>query len=499
MDTIDAIDSQIFALEGEIARLQAQIRELRTRRNALTSPLCRLPLDVLYRVLMVLASGEQRTPQIFKAHDMDWVAPHFRQTAKWTKVFGVCKHIRSVSSAWPLLWSHINLNHANAEWIDYCVRRAGTVPLSITYEESVSRVDTDAVASILPQAEDACIVLSRQCKNPSSIESVLNKRLEFLRAFIYAPSPLHVFALTPRFLGGATSNLTKLVLRNTVLSTGDLEFPSLVHLDFETLSGQEDPHRLLSFLSNCPILESLFLSNGAFERLDENTTPINIPYLKILHVKDVLTSIPAILRIFPIPSQEMFFSIIPSTWAHVESPRITALRGQVYGKVRSLFNIDLESSPAPVVSVRSEWCKEIHGLCTCLTVERPGDELAPKMTYSERCIYRQQETISRMLLSVRRLVVHETPNEQMPSALDYIVNHPGDAVPAIEHIVFEDFRDRFDRLERWLSCRTAAGRRIPVIEFHKCSLQPLDRIMRFGDKISMQRLVDKLLVDGQPI
>jgi hypothetical protein len=123
------------------------------------------------------------------------------------------------------------------------------------------------------------------------------------------------------------------VFRNTTLSTSGLAFSSLIHFDFEAAFGQEDPHSVLCFIKHCLSLERLFLGGGAFERLENNVMLISIPHLTILHVKDVLTSMPTILRIFPIPSEELFYSVVLSARTSIASPQIVALRDRVLGQV----------------------------------------------------------------------------------------------------------------------------------------------------------------------
>jgi hypothetical protein len=207
MSTLGTIDSQISELQNQIAQLQARIRKLHTQRNALTSPLCWLAPDLLHPILIVLAKGERHIPDDYEAREVEWVMPPFGQTSKWIKVIGVCKYIHTVSTSWPLLWSYVDLNHANTKWINLCAKRAGSVPLCITYDQAVSRADVTKAATSLSHSENACIALSRRCRNISAVVTVLNERIPFLRELLYAPPSFHVFDLTSQFLGGATSSL----------------------------------------------------------------------------------------------------------------------------------------------------------------------------------------------------------------------------------------------------------------------------------------------------
>lgn len=111
MDTIESIDLAIAPLQDLVSSLQARIRALHIRRNAL-SPLCSFPDDIILYIIDILADCDQYDPMLvpFSFADSEDNKCDTPLGWGWPRIMGVCTRTRSLALQNTHLWTHINLN-----------------------------------------------------------------------------------------------------------------------------------------------------------------------------------------------------------------------------------------------------------------------------------------------------------------------------------------------------------------------------------------------------
>lgn len=153
-DVID-LDSQIVALQRQLSRLQET-------RNKKTSPLCRMPEELLVRFLSHL----QNT--LLLEHSLD----------DWTATLRVCRYIRRVGLQWSKLWSTIQIT--TEKDLDSALRRMrccqgprndSQLSLDVHLDELSPRVDSEklktSLKSLAPRIRELSLLTSYRWLLPS--------------------------------------------------------------------------------------------------------------------------------------------------------------------------------------------------------------------------------------------------------------------------------------------------------------------------------------------
>jgi hypothetical protein len=217
-DSFEALENQIAALSGHIEGLQAQLRRLYTRRNAHV-PLCRLPADVLLRILDVMAESEL-TP-VTSGNIKSRRHPD-RRSSEWTRLANVCTHTRTLALETSSVWTCIDLNRL--KWANLCVSRAAGAALNICYSgeshwnQNGRVLRRQELLKVLPAAQHATLEVNTGPYARNNSEEI--KALEALDAGFNQPLPalrsldlsFYRFKMSSNFLGG-TSSLRSLTLR----------------------------------------------------------------------------------------------------------------------------------------------------------------------------------------------------------------------------------------------------------------------------------------------
>jgi hypothetical protein len=101
-DTYLSLDAQIDLIETEIARLRAQARELRVRRNAL-APFARLPAEVVHFILDIVMQNTLLEQDPYapwsRSNPEVWYASQER--IGWTNILGMRTFLRDLAIAYP--------------------------------------------------------------------------------------------------------------------------------------------------------------------------------------------------------------------------------------------------------------------------------------------------------------------------------------------------------------------------------------------------------------
>jgi hypothetical protein len=122
-------EADCAALERQYAELYTIQSTMRARRNASVSPLCRLPLELVVRILEHIAPFDLPYDR-----PVEWP----EECVGWEPAMLVCTHLRAAALSSPALWARIT--DANRKtWYELCIRRSGATPLSISLIEHTSR------------------------------------------------------------------------------------------------------------------------------------------------------------------------------------------------------------------------------------------------------------------------------------------------------------------------------------------------------------------------
>jgi hypothetical protein len=133
MDTTESLDTTIALLQDQVVELQARIRGLQTRRNALV-PLGRLPDEILLYILEIMAHADRYDPKFASLPSPHTWWSAIESPAKWPHIMGVCTRMRSLALQNAHLWTHINLN-AHDGWVELCLERSHVCPLTVSFNE----------------------------------------------------------------------------------------------------------------------------------------------------------------------------------------------------------------------------------------------------------------------------------------------------------------------------------------------------------------------------
>jgi hypothetical protein len=330
--TIATFDSRITALE-DLASNRAGLTSsrdliaLKRERNALT-PLCTSPDEIIVRILANLTNVPHLSESFFHT---ELSSP----SRTWLVALSVCFRLRNVSNNSPELWSFVDCS-AKHEWVKTCIERAGAHPLrayALTNSKtSIPYTNTkELVTSILQRAKLAEIRFAfedNQMGSDSVLQFLLDltfpslpEGLEYLRAFCISVLPPSTI-----FLDGKCENLVELALYNFTFPHHPA-CPRLRRLKLEMLHQSDGDYILvLDWLRSLPLLEILMLGRiGATgsrtygvnheARLEKwatsghSSAKISMPYLRVLWIKEALSTIWLLLEILPTPSHSLSLHI----------------------------------------------------------------------------------------------------------------------------------------------------------------------------------------------
>jgi hypothetical protein len=212
-------DKQIAALEEAKAYYHGDYRPqlfvLRSRRNELASPLCRLPLDVLKHILALVVEERHRLYDRF-------LLQYLVLEGGWINVFAVCGHIRAAALGSPTLWRCIYLI-GRPDWRKFCLERSRQCDLVLVFnpedDPDDRRHDPELLIAHVGRAQEVHIHVEKQSSNTKIQASVLQQHLPRLRTLAYSAMEASPVMLDAGFMGGRTASLTSLSLHAVTLSS----------------------------------------------------------------------------------------------------------------------------------------------------------------------------------------------------------------------------------------------------------------------------------------
>jgi hypothetical protein len=281
------IDKKIAAVELEIARLQAQVIDMKRTRNSLT-PLCRLPSEILVDIILRTQAPELRkfdggyNPLLY----------NFEHDQKWEKVTLTCSHIHHMCIVTPYLWTHIDLLWSNTKILRY-IARSGVVNLTLYWDPA------EYVMPRFPKSREVDAFLTRRCFDRDCAAQIsLTSNSEHERAVIMQAveesakhfKTLHIDLsnsdywtwLNPLKIYPALVELS--ITRGSIHVPMTIHIPLLsrLHLHEVTLDNGLPP--LIELLQHTPLLTEVLLcevvSHKTYERITSlSKHSLNLPAL----------------------------------------------------------------------------------------------------------------------------------------------------------------------------------------------------------------------------
>ncbi|KAJ6493910.1 hypothetical protein C8R47DRAFT_393100 [Mycena vitilis] len=291
-------EEQMCSIDAEIAWHYEQIALLKAKRNAI-APICRLPNELLSRIIMIYAVDSDELSNL-----------------KWTKIMKVCWRWRHLGLAAQPLWACIDLGWSGSQWdrLYGQLTRSGVAPLNVKIAHCVS-----AQISIILEhsARIQVLEISGEARHIHDLLAVIpqhdfplltsltldpnSKRDEIPEGFM-AVLPTHV-------LTGGIPNLRKLALSSINLPwtlVRGLESLSLTNSGNSDGSSVHNFDALFAMLRLCPTLQTLRLAKVLPMQGDfAGNFTVPLPALVHLDLRDDVTLCQIVLNHLDFPSSAL--------------------------------------------------------------------------------------------------------------------------------------------------------------------------------------------------
>jgi hypothetical protein len=491
-DGIDDIDRRVAKLQAQRIQLASDRRQLYTRRNALTA-LCRLPYDVIYRVLQCLRTLPHPSWQDLSTQDPHrYRAPRPSGRNEWTRIMLVCTHLRAAALSSPNLWSRVDVDDGSREWAWLCVERAKSslLDLHILDDENAYKNYAEfrrATASV-SQAGSLNILRTYDAWQ-NGLYNTLRHKTPFLRSLVYTSTPDMKLAikLTPSLIGDLSSALTKLVIEHTILNVDSPRFPALVYLDLYDCTSKYSSD-ILELVAGSPRLEQLYLNKIRSVR-NTGVGAVSLPRLAFLGFSSGLEVVTYFIPFLPIPERG-YFIIEPTSDSTSSELHLRAFQCAI-----SAFGLPgIEDSSMPIIGLHN---KKVEGINhVCLLLERRGiTGGTPSMTYEDHS--RTIEVFDTILDCAKALYVHN--DVFAPAFFHSGYTRAGDALHALEHLVIEDFHNHLYHFKDWILERLKTGKPLKTIDFRGSERYVKDYVTlrALGRAIVAAGAAEQVLVNGQ--
>jgi hypothetical protein len=505
MRRVDFIGRETKLLQNQILDLQAQERQLFTRRNAL-APLCNLPTEVLLDILDLLSPRTQTN------HGDKLWRRYGRGRVGWASVMGVCTRMRSLVLNTPRLWADVNLNR-NVEWTRLCLERSMSSHLQVSFDEEDALHWSEYEDKQPSIPEDQVLHLGHSFETSFPRASVINLNIELTDQLFHtvcdvlrAPSLPYLRSLTYTtncdffideellsdgaipVLRGATA-LTHLVLTTIQFLSPELSLPSLVHFELETHAGAYSQAAFFNFLRHSPLLKHLCLDvRYPCHSLNRpaDVVPIHLPCLLTLDLTMDMSYLMSHLNALPAPKDKpcVYVEGFMFTSNHAAHDA-TALLKEVFIYMWAMLDV---TQKTPVVEITNAYAQE-H---SSLELTHPGTRIH---TVAFNCAGS---------LSVLRPVLDPVRSIRViglcsPGIWDWAARDPLHNLASVESAEVSHMCDK--RLQAslcaWLLARTGVNRRIRVLDLRGCGRpRQTDCVSGETEKEVLQRMAPELMDAG---
>jgi hypothetical protein len=510
MKASEFLDREIAVVHNQVSELQTRLRRLQARGNALV-PFCRLPTEILVRIMDMLAAPTSDAPQT-PACGEDKKDGKRSGLAGWTHVMGTCTRMRSLVLNTPRLWAEVDLTR-NSEWIKLCMERSASCPLTVTFDEDLvpwpgcecemgerpkfseeqSAFLEKQFKSTLPRAASIDIHLPNHFEWAYSVDEVLCRTaFPHLRSLTYRVDEVEEhdpnLDSSREFLGGASA-LTHIVLAGMEISVCDLSLPSLVRLEMQDVVILEGPVALARFIAQTPLLEDLRLG-FEFNHTPSQPSlpPIHLPHLRTLHIKTTCSKLCiAYLQAISMPKDELHACVRMAS-----GPDAALLQGEFFNHVWDLLDTDGKTPTMKIGSVHDYYRDDRVSLETT----HPGKRIS-SVRYQ---FISPLDTLKPILDRVR--AIHITPGKTL--SLHRLITPT--QLMAVERVTVDEACKHTDQnlLRSWLRARIDAGHRLRLLDLRGCSKgcsshhgqEETQGIRTLATELNNEPLVDELFIDG---
>jgi hypothetical protein len=244
--------------------------------------LFRLPTDILQEILLDLVLEDHLSRDDAQhshrglgddARLLDSVRYRFGFRSTWQRIMLVCTYLRQLAISYPLLWSFVNLN-TNRDWITLSLRRAGSVPLSLSYYQH-SGMHNDyrqrnaegayrVLLYLLPRACDVHLFLDHAAKI-DAIQTVLRAPMPNLRTISYHLRRAQNVPFDRHSTGGRADRLTSISVGGAGFAIAGIVLPALTRLELECSWIVGTPARMVALLAGARGLEEFYWRSSYFE------------------------------------------------------------------------------------------------------------------------------------------------------------------------------------------------------------------------------------------
>jgi hypothetical protein len=468
MESKEEIDVQIAALEH-------QILELRSRRNA-TVGLCRLPSELVVRIIKNVYPRPTEGVKNDAPHTRE-LSPSFvlsrdeiiSRVAALTRIMRVCHRLREVALDARELWSLFALKYGTDQRrLEAQLELAGGAPLTIwAGDVKANRSSLDGwIASRLGNTKSACLTLEKDMR---MLAATLATPKPLLRQLEVDFTSSRGFSIGSTFLGGCCENLTHLSLLAAVINVPP-SLPSLLCLRIQNLGGDGWLKVLAALLHKAPRLEELSVAQthkpASPNEVDDDIQQACLPFLREVDVRIYdATALHDILRLIPPPQQHFSATRLSLD----DSPGVSS--EEIYPLLKPFWPATASPTGTLTLYPSSEW--RHRGLTVGkITLECESDSLprsGPAFSFDIEHLYEDEVGPSYWPhVHTLRLPAHSA---------DQVVRENGSSWYEVERlssirtlVLFGTFaetdkRNKWKDLLSWLGRRAIAGNTIDTIMY----------------------------------
>jgi hypothetical protein len=293
---------------------------------------CRLPAEVL---TMIFKCAQRNEYQLISQNYQDPLNGFFDWMSRtkdfsWFHLLSTCTHMRTVGLSVRELWQHITVP-GNQHWHDLCRTRARGLASVINVHFQCSNGSflgiMDDICRQLPLASRAYLreAFPSDRAPAKTIIDVLTQPFCALEYLYFHCSKFH---LTDRFLGGASTKLTTLVLHtnNAWVISSWPKFPNLLNLKLcmSYMTDVSHGNALLSWINQMTILEVLTLQFRPESRNSDHprrfTINLHLSSLRILQLYGMVLTCHNIMSLLSTQPSIGLHLDLDTTWSGVFLP-----------------------------------------------------------------------------------------------------------------------------------------------------------------------------------
>jgi hypothetical protein len=459
---------EVVRIDDEIAALEKQIIQLKTRRNA-CMPLCRLPTELVRRILQLVqfAPDERHDPFACQwlRHDVD---------VKWMRVVRVCSWLRGIALGTPELWAAVDLDALrNVRALEGYSERAAGQCLTLWSR----RLDTPKQAvrwmlDRLPMLETAHVAIGAERYMDAILPALASNgpALSSLGLIFQDEGTMGV-----DFLGATREHITHLSLARIWLAARPPHFPALTHLSLSEHFTNRLHADLRKLLAQTPLLEELCLSHAdiraygdVFDLMETSPSPLALPALRVVRANYTTAwHLFGLLHTLPVPKSQMRVHL--KDGGPMDRPRAhTGIASKIMNFWTRAHGEDV-SHGVLSISLRPE----------TMDTDPPGIRFSMRATGAAGAL----STFEVVLGSSQVAMEVYGPHVR---TLHVLIRGDGwfsgpdaqlwaDSMPALRELVLEDTAAatyavyNCTKVLSWLAQRTSAGRGVETVRFLNCA------------------------------